>query len=222
MFLAGPSSELPNCDFYLPLLSAPYALGTNATTIPREVPYVWADPVLTEFWRAELAKIEGLRIGIAWQGRHDFVWDRSRSIPLAQFAPLARVPGVHLISLQKGFGAEQIGQVDFPILDLAGRLDETSGAFIDTAAVIRNLDLVIAPDTAIAHLAGALGAPVFLALSLAADWRWLLRPRGLALVSDHAALPPKRAGPMARRVSATSPRRPSRSAPPRPDRRRQD
>jgi hypothetical protein len=78
-----------------------------------------------------------------------------------------------LISLQKGFGSEQVATVDFPLQDISGRLDEAAGPFMDTAAVIRNLDLVIAPDTAIAHLAGALGAPVWLALQFSADWRWL-------------------------------------------------
>ena len=93
---------------------------------------------------------------------------------MAQFAPLARLPGVRLISLQKGFGSEQIAAVDFPVLDLSDRLDEAAGPFMDTAAVIRNLDLVVTADTAIAHLAGALGAPVWLALQLSPDWRWLL------------------------------------------------
>ena len=128
---------------------------------------------MTEQWRRELAEVDGFRIGIVWQGSRGFVSDRWRSVPLHDFAPLARLPGVRLISLQKGFGSEQIGQVDFPVLDLSDRLDEAAGPFMDTAAVIANLDLVIAPDTAIGHLAGALGAPVFLALSLAADWRWL-------------------------------------------------
>jgi hypothetical protein len=94
---------------------------------------------------------------------------------LAQFAPLARLPGVRLVSLQKGFGSEQVATVDFPVLDLSGRLDEAAGAFMDTAAVIRNLDLVVAPDTAVAHLAGALGTPVGLALQFSPDWRWLLK-----------------------------------------------
>ena len=82
------------------------------------------------------------------------------------------MPGVRLVSLQKGFGSEQISQVDFPVLDLADRLD-AAGAFVDTAAVIRSVDLVVTSDTAIAHLAGALGAPVWLALQQAPNWRWL-------------------------------------------------
>ena len=103
-----------------------------------------------------------------------YTGDLWRSIPLASFAPLARLPGVRLISLQKGFGSEQIGTVDFPVLDLADRLDAEAGAFMDTAAVIGNLDLVVAANTSVAHLAGALAAPVFTALSLAPDWRWQL------------------------------------------------
>jgi hypothetical protein len=84
------------------------------------------------------------------------------------------VAGVRLISLQKGPGSEQIRQVPFPVEDLASRLDETAGAFVDTAAVMKNLDLVITSDTSIAHLAGALGVPVWVALSHIPDWRWLL------------------------------------------------
>ena len=129
---------------------------------------------MTAEWRRELAGIDGFKIGIVWQGSRDYPSDRWRSIPLAQFAPLARLPGVRLVSLQKGFGSEQIATVDFPVLDLSGRLDEAAGPFMDTAAVIRNLDLVVTPDTAIAHLAGALGAPVWLALQFSPNWRWLL------------------------------------------------
>ena len=148
-------------------------MGTRAATIPREIPYLWADSELTEHWRRELASFEGFKIGIAWQGSRGYALDRQRSMPLAHFAPLARLPGVQLISLQKGFGSEQIAAVDFPVLDLSDRLDEASGPLMDTAAVIRNLDLVVAANTAVAHLAGALGAPVFLALPHSPDWRWL-------------------------------------------------
>jgi tetratricopeptide (TPR) repeat protein len=175
LFILGSAEELPRCDFYLPLLSAPGAFGTTAATIPCDVPYLAADRELTELWRRELAQTAGgFKIGIVWQGSRDFGLDRQRSIPLAQFAPLASLPGVRLVSLQKGFGSEQIATVDFPVLDLSGRLDEAAGPFMDTAAVIRNVDLVVAPDTAIAHLAGALGAPVWLALSRSSDWRWLV------------------------------------------------
>ena len=173
LFILGSAEELPRCDFCLPLLSAAGALGTTVATIPCDVPYLWADPELTDRWRKELAGIDGFKIGIAWQGSRDFASDRWRSIPLAQFAPLAGLPGVRLVSLQKGFGSEQVGTVDFPVLDLSGRLDEVAGAFLDTAAVICSLDLVVTADTVIAHLAGALGVPVWLALNFSPYWIWL-------------------------------------------------
>ena len=174
LFILGSAEEWPRSDYYLPLLSAPAALLSVGTSIPCDVPYVWADPELTDHWRGELAAIDGFRIGIAWQGSSDYVGDRWRSIPLEQFAPLARLPGVRLVSLQKGFGSEQVATVDFPVLDLGGRLDEAAGAFVDTAAVIGNLDLVVTSDTAVAHLAGALGAPVWLAVQFSSEWRWML------------------------------------------------
>jgi Tfp pilus assembly protein PilF len=165
--------DWPATDFYLPLHSAPWAFRTDAATIPSEIPYVWADPELTEQWRQELAAIDGFKIGIVWQGSRAYLSDRWRSIPLTQFAPLAKVAGVQLISLQKGFGSEQIAAVDFPVLDLSARLDEATGPFLDTAAVLQNLDLVVTANSAIAHLAGALGVPVWVALPFSPDWRWL-------------------------------------------------
>src|SRR5207244_430149 len=122
----------------------------------------------------ELAGLDGFKIGIAWKGSAEYRLDHWRSIPLARFAPLAAVPGVRLISLQKGAGREQLRHVEFPVDDLGSRLDEGTGAFIDTAAVIQSLDLVITSDTAVPHLAGALGVPVWLALPLVPEWRWLL------------------------------------------------
>ncbi|HEX4142601.1 MAG TPA: tetratricopeptide repeat protein [Pirellulales bacterium] len=175
VFVLGPGEEPPHCDFYLPLPSAPGALGTTAATIPHDVPYLSADPALAAQWRRELADIEGFKIGIAWQGARTYALDRWRSIPLAHFAPLARLPGVRLISLQKGFGSEQIAAVDFPVLDLSARLDEVAGGFMDTTAVIGAVDLVVTSDTSIAHLAGALAAPVWVTLPFSPDWRWLSR-----------------------------------------------
>jgi hypothetical protein len=114
-------------------------------------------------------------VGIVWQGNAGYVFDKLRSIPLADFAPLAGVPGVRLLSLQKGTGSEQLADVAerFEVFDLGNSLDVDSGAFMDTAAVMCNLDLVITSDTAAAHLAGGLGRPVWLALSAAPEWRWM-------------------------------------------------
>ena len=112
------------------------------------------------------------KIGIAWQGNPIHKKDKRRSMPLSCFEPLARLEGVHLFSLQKGTGSEQLAQLAgrFPITDLGSRLE----TFVDTAAVLKNLDLVIACDTAIVHLAGALAVPVWAALAYVPDWRWLL------------------------------------------------
>jgi tetratricopeptide (TPR) repeat protein len=127
------------------------------------------------------------RVGIAWQGSPTFRHDRRRSIPLAHFARLAPIGGVQLISLQKGLGTEQLSVVscqlsdnhraatdNFSVLKLEDRLDEAHGPFMDTAAVMMNVDLVISSDTAVPHLAGALGVPVWVVVPAFPDWRWLL------------------------------------------------
>ena len=174
LVLAG--APLPHFDLYAPLMSLPGILGVMPDSVPAEVPYIQAQAKLVEHWRKELEPLKGLKVGISWQGRPTYRGDRLRSIPLAQFTRLGDVPGVRLISLQKGAGRDQLQE--FPnsvdILDLGSRLDEQTGAFMETAAVMMNLDLVISSDTAVVHLAGALGAPVWVALNLIPDWRWLL------------------------------------------------
>ena len=167
--------EPPPFDLHAPLLSLPGIFGTTSENAPANVPYLFADASLVEQWRRELApELPRFKVGITWQGNPRFKGDRLRSMPLARFAPLARVNGVRLISLQKGFGSEQVRGADFPVVDLGNRLDEAAGAFMDTAAVMKNLDLVITSDTATAHLAGALGVPVWLALASAPHWVWML------------------------------------------------
>jgi hypothetical protein len=131
---------------------------------------------LVEHWRRELAALPGFKIGITWQGNPQFAGDKHRSLPLAEFAPLAEVSGVQLVSLQHGPASEQLTAVagKWPITDLGGHLDEVAGPFMDRAAVMMNLDLVVSSDTSIPHLAGALGVPVWVALGKVPDWRWLL------------------------------------------------
>lgn len=174
--LYAQGAQPPLFQFFAPLMSLPGIFETDLDSIPAQVPYLFADPELIEKWRSELASVDGLRIGVAWQGDPKYPGDRNRSFPLEHFAPLARVPGVRLLSLQKGPGREQIEALSgqFPVIDLADRLDVSGGAFMDTAAVMMNLDLVITSDTAIAHLAGGLGLPVWVALSKVPDWRFLL------------------------------------------------
>ncbi len=170
------NGALPFFDVAVPMMSIPGLLRTTLASIPAPIPYLTADPDLVDSWRERLKSTPGFRIGIAWQGSAIFHGDRQRSIPLAAFAPLAAVPGVRLISLQKGDGSEQIRQLRpaFEIEDFTAELDEEHGPFMDTAAIAANLDLVVTSDISIAHLAGALGVPVWIALSVFPDWRWLL------------------------------------------------
>jgi tetratricopeptide (TPR) repeat protein len=175
-FLVARGAPLPDFDTQAPLLSLPGIFRTGLDTIPAPVPYLRANSELVEHWRKELARSDigrGLKIGIAWQGSPENPGDRQRSIPLSHFARLAEVEGVRLISLQKGPGVQPKPE-PFPLLELGSLVDEAAGAFMDTAAIMQSLDLVICCDTAVAHLAGAMSVPVWVALALAPDWRWLL------------------------------------------------
>ncbi len=165
----------PRFDVWLPLMSLPAVFRSTLATIPASIPYVFTDPSRSEQWRLRLAPVSGFTIGIAWQGSTQHAWDRHRSTSLAQFAPLAQIPGVQLISLQKNTGGAEANQDEcpFPLISFGDWLDR-DGAFTDTAAIIQNLDLVITVDTAVAHLAGALGRPTWIALHRTPDWRWLL------------------------------------------------
>ncbi|KKK46695.1 hypothetical protein LCGC14_3162670, partial [marine sediment metagenome] len=174
--LFSVGAQLPPFDVYAPLLSLPEILQTRLVSIPADVPYLHANPSLVQRWRPAVERFAGFRVGINWQGNPEYKFDRYRSIPLVEFGPVAKVAGVRLISLQRIHGMEQIGELSgrFDVAILADDLDTAAGAFMDTAAIMRNLDLVITSDTATAHLAGALGVPVWVALSFAPDWRWLL------------------------------------------------
>jgi tetratricopeptide (TPR) repeat protein len=176
--LVGSGSPLPSFDIQAPLLSLPGILHTQLSSIPASIPYLQAASELVKCWRAALTTGVGrsFKVGIAWQGNAAYRYDRQRSIPMKHFGMLAQLGGVELISLQKGPAADQLATLksQLPIVDLGRKLDETAGAFMDTAAVMMNIDLVITSDTAIAHLAGALGVPVWVALPLVPDWRWLL------------------------------------------------
>lgn len=159
----------PEGALHLPLASLPLLFGTTLATIPAAVPYVTADPAAVAAWRARLAALPGRKVGLAWAGDprrslSDRAMDARRSIPLATLAPLAAIAGVTLVSLQKG--AAPVGMA---LIDWTGELAD----FADTAALATALDLVITVDTAVAHLAGALGRPVWLLNRFDADWRWL-------------------------------------------------
>jgi tetratricopeptide (TPR) repeat protein len=158
------------CDCYVPLMSIPRVIGTTLETIPANVPYLRVPPDRAARWDNVFAHLPGLKVGIAWQGNPGHARDRQRSIPLIQFAPLASIAGVNLVSLQKGPGSEQLAAAGMPITEMGSRLADLA----DAAAFVSQLDLVITVDTAVAHLAGGLGVPVWVALASLPDWRWLL------------------------------------------------
>jgi len=163
--------KLPRLDFQIPLMSLPRVFGTAVETIPGDVPYVVADPRERERWRESLAPAAStLKVGLAWAGHPQNRNDRRRSIPLRVFAPLAAVPGVTLHSLQGGEAARQIDDAPLPIVDHHAERHD----FAALAGLIVNLDLVISVDTVTAHLAGALGRPVWTLLAFSPDWRWLV------------------------------------------------
>ncbi len=172
--LVADDQPPPDYDLQAALLSLPGIFQTRLDTIPAAAPYLSAPEELVQRWRSELGDDGRLRVGINWQGNPTYRHDAQRSVRLEAFAPLAAIEGVRLLSLQKGFGSEQMENSPFPVEDLGSRLDADGRAFYETAAVIKNLDLVVTSDTAVAHLAGALGAPVWVALPLSPDWRWFL------------------------------------------------
>ena len=177
----APSPPFP---VHAPLLSVPAIVGNTLASLP-PAPYLSADAATIAHWRVELMRALGVadlasvfKIGIAWQGSPDNRIDRWRSFPLAQFAPLARLPGIRLISLQKGAGTEQLRALDgrFAVAEVGNRSEGLADKrdFLDTAAAMSLLDLVVTPETAVAHLAGSLGVRTWVALSHVGDWRWMV------------------------------------------------
>ena len=161
--------RLPHADFHAPLISVPHLLRSAA--IPAQIPYLSAEPDLIARWGSRLAQDARLRIGIAWQGNPTYGMDYLRSIPPLRMAEMIVGIDARFISLQHGGGLH--APVAAGAQDFGAELDREH-AFVDTAAMMANLDLVITSDTAIAHLAGALGRPAWVLLPYAPDWRWRL------------------------------------------------
>lgn len=172
-----PGGTSPRFDVHAPLMTLAGYLPDRSGRPVWRGEYLTADPTLVDRWRQRLAGVSCFKVGIVWAGNPDHPHDRFRSIALAEFGPLAAIDGVRLVSLQKGAGLMQLPPLaeQLNILDLGDELDQTSGAFLDSAAVMKNLDLVITVDTSLAHLAGGLGVPVWVPLQLSPDWRWLTR-----------------------------------------------
>lgn len=158
---------------WIPIMSLAQALDVGEADFGAGVPYISAEPDLVDHWKPKMAGT-GLRIGIAWQGNPDSGAEAGRSLPLSAFEPIAGLDGVTLYSLQKFHGTEQLETVGFRdrITTFGDDFDAGDDAFIDTAAVMANLDLIITSDTSTAHLAGALGRPVWVALNERPEWRW--------------------------------------------------
>ncbi|SPE20562.1 putative TPR repeat protein [Burkholderiales bacterium] len=158
-------------DLHTPLMSLPLALGTTLASIPGDVPYLRADPTLATAWLERLGpRTSRPRIGIAWRGSPDHVKDRFRSLALTQLSPLARLD-IELIGLQKDVPAAECADVEHLGICNFG---EALLDFADTAALLDSVDLVVSADTAVAHLAGAMGKPVWIFIPFAPDWRWML------------------------------------------------
>ncbi len=178
--LAGLHAEVPVLTTHdpvpehavqCPLLSLPRALGTTLETIPGTTPYLRAEPAAAAAWRDRLGRLDGLRVGLVWAGNPTYSYDHLRSIPFALLTRLLAQPGVSFVSLQKDAAPK------VRALPMGARLHDWTAELTDladTAALIDGLDLVLGVDTAVVHLAGALGKPVWLLNRFDTDWRWLL------------------------------------------------
>ena len=167
----GPEDSLPDIDYYVHLMSLPGLFATGLQSIPADVPYLQADSVRTQHWAQRLGDAKELNVGLVWAGRIDHVKDRERSMSLRTLGAWAGIEGVRFHSLQKGPPADETRSPPpgLELIDLGAELSD----FADTAAVIERMDLVISVDTAVAHLAGAMGKPVWLMLPRPAEWRWM-------------------------------------------------
>jgi hypothetical protein len=163
-----------NFDFQTFMMSLPMWLQTRFDDIPSWPSYLAADPERVERWRTRLGDSKGPKVGIAWQPNMKG-FDKRHELPLQSFQALSRIPGVRLISLQVNDGVEQLKHLPPGMnVEAFDDLDAGPDAFVDTAALMENLDLVVTCDTSIGHLAGALGRPTWVALKKQANWRWFV------------------------------------------------
>ena len=160
---------LPHFDLHIPTMSLPSLFDAPSA----EAPYIAAEPELVAAWRARLGP-RGFKIGVAWQGNPASLAELGRTYPVSGLHRLSQLPDVRLISLQKHHGLDQLAQLPDGLQIEVPEIDVGSDAFVDTAAVMQSLDLVITSDSAVAHLAGAMGRRAWVALQHVPDWRWLL------------------------------------------------
>ncbi|MCA9014364.1 MAG: tetratricopeptide repeat protein [Planctomycetaceae bacterium] len=167
---------IPEYDYQSALLSVPLYLKTSVETIPVEVPFLVPPAQRQQYWRDFLAEYAGKKVGLNWSGNLNFPKNEFRSIPLRDFLPLSEVSGIQLVSLQQVNGLEQIAPLEtsWNLLQPGADFKTETGDFVEVAALIQSLDLVITSDTAVAHLAGCLGVPVWILVSQLPEWRWFL------------------------------------------------
>ena len=173
--LLSTGDFMPTTDYRCSLLSLMHVFKSNINNVPCDIPYLIPDSGKEKTWLDKIG-MQGFKVGVSWQGNPNAAVDIGRSFPLRLFKPVSKLPEVRLISLQKYVGVDQIPEfMQHHSLEVLEDFDaEQDRAFVDAAGVMANLDLVITSDTAIAHLAGALGVPVWIVLQLTPDWRWTL------------------------------------------------
>ncbi|HRN77651.1 MAG TPA: tetratricopeptide repeat protein [Candidatus Dependentiae bacterium] len=177
------TDTLPAFDFHASTMSLPFLFKTCLDTVPTHIPYLYANPELVTYWCKKLAADTNFKIGLCWQGNPNYSIQELRDIVKAKschvhtFLPLADIKGISLYSLQKIGGEDQLEHINekLHITAFSDDFDNSRGRFMDTAAVITNLDLVITIDTSIAHLAAGLGKPTWVLLPKPSDWRWMLK-----------------------------------------------
>lgn len=169
--LLQPGYEVPEFDYYCPLFSLPLAFKTEISNIPAKVPYLFCDTALQKNWERKLDARAKSRVGLVWSGNSAFLNDEKRSIPLERFSKILKI-NCEFFSLQK-----EVRQSDELVLSESAIFDSRHDlhTFSETAALIACMDLVISVDTSVAHLAGAMGKPVWLLLPFSPDWRWMLQ-----------------------------------------------
>jgi FkbM family methyltransferase len=164
--------EPSSFDAHVALLSLPWRMGTTLENIPADIPYIAPPPALVEKWATRIEPLSGRKVGLVWSGSETYGMQKFRAVHLKQLKPLLDVGGIYWVSLQKGKDAGQIAEEGLAnrVIDLMNEVED----FADTAAIIAHLDRVISVDTAVLHLAGALGKPAWLLNRFNTDWRWLL------------------------------------------------
>lgn len=173
----------PYFDYHVPMLSMPYHTRVSLDNVPNKVPYLYADPALVTEWKEILKSDTNFKIGICWQGNPNYSTQflrqavAAKSMSVTKFLPIMNMPGVSVYSLQKTTGTKQLADLpeDAPLIIFGDDFDQSKGRFMDTAAVMKNLDLVLTIDTSICHIAAGLGVPTWNLLPTPPDWRWMIK-----------------------------------------------